>query len=758
MTAYSTRQRDRLWSLLPAWLREQDAPERVGDDAPPGPLQALLAVIEAQADAVDADITQLANDAFVETCEPWVIPYIGDLVGTTPLFDESRVKGGDSAAEIFTDLQGPSLRPLIGLGNRADVAKTIYYRRRKGTLPMLEELARDVTGWPAHAVAFFQQLQWNQWLRNHVRPQALQAPDVRAVEPLDRLGGAFDTACRTVDVRAIAVDEGWYGIKKIGFFLWRLKAHRLERVDARRAGAAGDFRWRFSPLGQDAPVFSAQRREDDETGLTTRKHVPQAISHPTIFADLKAALAVAPVPDFSEFYGIFDPFAGLVLAEGRAMMVFIAGVPVPLARIRCRNLASWGQPAGDIVGIDVESGRIALGPVAAVAAAAGGVTVWYHGGFPGDLGGGPYRRRAWLLAPPVGTIVLPVDASGAPGTFGSIAAALVEWVVRGRPDCIVRVRDNRTYVDAIAIEPFDGRFIAIEAADGARPHLRLPRPLVISGNHDTAGVTLGGLLIEGRIEISGSLGALRLIHTTLVPGVSIAVPDPVGPLPAPLPSVTAAMTKADGSLANAELRVEAAFSVLGPLRLPDHARGLVLLDCVVDGVGTPALAGVGAGAFGPAARIERTTLRGAVRLRQIDLGSDSIFDGTVTVLRRQVGCVRFSWVSEASVTPRRYRCQPDLAVRRAIDAAGSLTAAQLAVLRAQIALRVQPEYVAEAYGQPAYLQLSGRVAVEIATGSEDGAEMGVWCHLKQPQRLANLQLRLEEYLPFGLSAAAIPVN
>jgi hypothetical protein len=765
MTAYSTRDRDRLFNLLPAWLREADAPDRTGADAPPGPLQALLAVIEREADAVDADITQLANDAFVETCEPWVIPYIGDLVGTTPLFDDSRVRGGDSAAEVFTDLQGPSLKPVIGLGNRADVAKTIYYRRRKGTLPMLEELARDVTGWPAHAVEFFQHLQWSQWLRNHVRPQALQTPDLRAVEPLDRIDGPFDTSCRTIDVRAITVDEGWYGIRKIGFFLWRLKSHRLTRLDARRQGGAGDFRWRCSPLGQDAPLFSAQRREDAASGLTERRHVPQAISHATFFADLRLALAQSPVPDFSEYYGLFEPFPALVLADGRAIMVFIAGQPVPLARIRCRNLSAWGQPAANIVGIDTASGRIALGPVAAAAAAAAppgnAVTVWIHHGFPGDLGGGPYRRRPWLISPPAGTVVLPVDASGDPQTFLTIAAARAQWVILGRPDCIIRVRDNRTYGDPLAIEPASGSFIAIEAADGARPHLRLPRPLLITGDHDDASVTLGGLLVEGRIEIAGSLGRLRLIHTTLVPGGCIAVADPAAPPPPPapvLPSVTAAEARADGTPANTELQLQAAFSVMGGLRLPEHARALVLFDCAVDGAGIAALAGPAVNSFGPAARIERTTLRGAVRLRQIDLGSDSIFDGTVAVLRRQVGCLRFSWVSEAALTPRRYRCQPDLAVRRAIEAAGPLTPAQLALLPQQVALRVRPEYVSEAYGQPEYLQLSGGGPVEIATGSEDGAEMGVWCHLKQPQCAANLTLRLEEYLPFWLSAALIPVT
>ncbi len=134
------------------------------------------------------------------------------------------------------------------------------------------------------------------------------------------------------------------------------------------------------------------------------------------------------------------------------------------------------------------------------------------------------------------------------------------------------------------------------------------------------------------------------------------------------------------------------------------------------------------------------------------------FDGLVVALRRQVGCIRFSYVSEVSQTPRRYRCQPDLAIRKAIEAAGALTPAQKILLRQQVAARVKPEYTAEAYGQPAYLQLHRNGPEEIAAGAEDGSEMGVWCHLKQPQREANLRLRLEEYLPFGLESGLIRVT
>lgn len=762
MSSYSTAIRDKLFQLLPAYVRELDGPDRLNELDPPGPLQALLRVIEEQADAIDGDITQLFNDAFIETCEPWVIPYIGDLVGTTPLFDESRVRGGESAKELFGNLNGPSFRPQIGLGNRADVAKTIYFRRRKGTLPMLEELARDVTGWPAHAVEFFQRLQWSQRIKNHLRMHALGTPNLRSVAKLDRLDGAFDETCRTVDVRPIAESGGWYGIRKIGFFLWRLVAHRYEAVDARRQGGAGDFRWRFSPLGQDAPLFSARRREDEESGLTQRRHVPQAISRAEFHEDMRSALLQPVIPDFGEYYGLFDPFPGIVLADERAIMIFIGGAPAPLSRILCRNLDAWAQPAGDQVAIDVATGRISLGPVAAAAAAAGGVRVYFHHGFPGNLGGGPYRRRAWLIRPAANVQILEVNDSGDPGTFGTIAAALAQWAgPLARPNCTIRVGDNRTYADAISIEPADGRFIAIEAADGSRPHLLLPQPLTITGNHDTASVTLGGLLIEGRVQISGSLGRLRLIHTTLVPAGSIAASDPALPPPPPTPvqpSISAAESRADGGPANTELRIEAAFSIMGALRIPDHAERVTLLDCAVDGVGETAIAGPAANSFGPACHIERSTIRGQVNVRQVDLATDSIFDGLVVVQRQQTGCIRFSYVPSNAITPRRYRCQPDLAIRVALKAAGPLAPPAAAALRAEIALRVQPEYTTEAYGQPAWLQLARSAPDEIVTGSEDGAEMGVWCHLKQPQRAQNLKIRLEEYLPFGLEPALIRVT
>jgi hypothetical protein len=52
---------------------------------------------------------------------------------------------------------------------------------------------------------------------------------------------------------------------------------------------------------------------------------------------------------------------------------------------------------------------------------------------------------------------------------------------------------------------------------------------------------------------------------------------------------------------------------------------------------------------------------GELRTGLLRLASNCIFTGAVHVSRRQEGCMRFSFVPGDSITPRRYRCQPDAA-------------------------------------------------------------------------------------------------
>jgi hypothetical protein len=162
---------------------------------------------------------------------------------------------------------------------------------------------------------------------------------------------------------------------------------------------------------------------------------------------------------------------------------------------------------------------------------------------------------------------------------------------------------------------------------------------------------------------------------------------------------------------------------------------------------------------GPPTTLERTTVFGAVHLKELVLASEVIFTDTVVVQRRQAGCIRFSHVPENPQTPRRYRCQPDLALaqraqEQLLASEGDLSPAERALVQA----RLRPSFTSVHYGHPAYAQLGLTCAEEIRTGAEDGSEMGALSNLKQSQREANLRIRLEEYLPFGLEAGLIYVT
>src|SRR5215470_8343941 len=138
----STPNPDRLYDLLPVVHRLRDADRGY-------PLRALLQVISEQVNVVEADIAQLYENWFVETCQDWAVPYIGDLVGYTPLFDIGEPSGVQKPRALARE------RILIP---RREVANTVRFRRRKGTLALLEDLAAAVAGWPARAVEYYRRL------------------------------------------------------------------------------------------------------------------------------------------------------------------------------------------------------------------------------------------------------------------------------------------------------------------------------------------------------------------------------------------------------------------------------------------------------------------------------------------------------------------------------------------------------------------------------------------------------------------------
>jgi hypothetical protein len=718
---------DRLMKLLPAVYRARD--DRKNE------LRALLAVIAEQIGVLEEDLAQLYDDQFIETCAAWVIPYIGDLLGNRPLYDG----GGDADAEpreVFPDLAGPRFVPRVALRGRADVAKTIFYRKRKATLPMLEALASDVTGWTARVVEFFELLRWNQCVRNHLRLFSHGQPDLRSNEPLERIGGPFDTITHTIDVRPVSQVDGWYEMRNIGFFLWRLRSYELDDADARLDSG---FRYRANRLGLDAPLFTREKR-NDFVGVTELQ-VPGPI-RPTFFLeDLRRFNALpAPLPGASDIYGLPDePLPDLK----RSISIFVDGVFIKPELICAANLATWNQPAGFKVAVDVRNGRIALGDKYANGAA---VLISFHYGFSADLGGGTYPRSGWLVkqnpADPDDQIAVKKGTA-----VDTLAKALAQWVTGGRKNTVITIGDNRTYdetASTLVLDPPDKKRIVIQADTHCWPHVILNKPIDITCGED-ATATLSGLLIEGQLVVRQLSGRLRLLHTTVAP---VAGKPSLSTTPAVMNK-----TKVD------TFRAEIAFSILGAIQLPPNGRGVAIFDSIVDG----AITGYKANTPGPALRIERSTVFGRVFVRELPLATEAIFNDVIIVVRRQQGCARFSFIPRGSRTPRPYRCQPDLEIRTRDELEKArlgrdLTPAELKAIADVVYAFLEPSFTSVRYGDPGYAQLHLHAPPQITRGAQDGSEMGAFCHLKQPQREGNLRLRLGEYLPFGLVPGFIYVT
>jgi hypothetical protein len=563
-----TSGQDRLYNLLPSVYRVRDAEQ---DEA----LRALLGIIESELRLLEDDIAHLYNNFFIETCEGWVVPYLGDLLGVSgvqPVRDEA-------------------------FSQRALVANTLAYRRRKGTASVLEQLARDVTGWPAKAVEFFELLATTQHL-NHVRPLKGGTADVRNVDRLGPVGSPFEGLAHLADVRHIDNGRGKYNIPNVGLFLWRLQPYPVTQGSARAVADPGDGRYRFSPLGNDAPLFNRPQTETDISQLAAERNVSGPLRRLPLYEELESrrqALVEREVP--SEAY----------FGDQPVLQVFADGDPVLPEEISVCNLGDappnstdvWrrpaatrtyrpkrGDPAQDVpvkVAVDPVLGRL----VWLRGSDLPEVRVSYAYGFPGDLGGGPYERR--------GTLAIPGSASG-PGRWEATVkhgqrdetrriypdlTEALDDLPQAEGDAVITITDSATYAEAIDIAPAEGRRLTIQAANGAHPVLRCVSPrrdLVLrpptGGRQAGASVTLNGLLIEGGVRVdSGSLELLHIVHCTLVPGCRL---DRDGrPLEPDHPSVTVADP-------NRALRLEIDHSVTGGLRLPPAMEGLWVRDSIID--------------------------------------------------------------------------------------------------------------------------------------------------------------------------------
>lgn len=502
-----------LLDLLPALYRLRD----VELDGSPGLLTALLGSIESSIEAVEADLRDRYDDLFVETCSPDELVHLAALLG---------------------------IRELPGLRSpRTLVAGVIGYRRRKGTLAALEDLARAACGWTAKATEYFGLLTTTQAV-NHPRPGAVAVVGIRDPLPLRWLGTPFDHSLHTVDVRSVVSRRGRYNIPNVAVDLWRLDPV----VEPRRPAVALDAtRFRFHPLGVDAPLFSRGEAEGSVAHLAG----PRDATMPLRIIETAAAWG-----------GYYGPSGSFVVRVG--------GDPVAASDVVCTDLgdvgAGWGHtPATHPVALDPSRGRIAFAqpPPAEV-------EVGYHRALPMPLGGGGYPRDP--AAAPSTHAVLVTVAAGA-----DLVAAAQSVVDRGGVG-VVEISDSGRYAVPAPLPVAPAGALVLRAADGQWPVLT--GGLVLNAGPDAL-VTLDGVLVSGGpVEVTGSPARLGLAHCTLVPGGSV---DAGGRPQSPLaPSLVLRLDP------DASTDVAIDHCVLGPLLAPaDLARvnltSSILASAAADG-------------------------------------------------------------------------------------------------------------------------------------------------------------------------------
>ena len=745
-----------LYESLPAYYR-------VIDDEQGKPLEAFIEILAREGGIVEENITQLYENWFIETCDEWVVPYIGDLL---------RVKN-------IHEIDDASV-----YSRRAYIANTLGYRRRKGTAPVLEQIAFDITGWHSKVVEFFQLLSTAQNL-NHVRLHNSITPDLRQMNNVDLINTAFDQQSHTIDVRKIETEQGLYNIMNIGIYLWRLVSYPMDGADARLVPASIDIpeaAYTFTALGLDGHLFNNPQTEKDIVHLAEEINVPGLLRRRALHNELENArqlLVNGEIPTYVYFHESYPP----------VFQLFINGstIHVPPEEIVICNLESWHQPPvsknynkynddGTIsiiprsitVAIDPVLGRITFADPGAIS----DLTVNYSYGFSGDFGGGPYDRKTSLSELEDLTFDWQVGVSKdhspvqAELIYTSLQEAIDDWNGSGNKEVgLITIMDNRSYEKAVAddwiIQIPEGKRLYIIAADwpekddpsglpgvkfrpvgtynpeDLRPHLM--GDIEVDGTAPAAsssggGILINGLLIEGKITVlNGNLGSSKLDYCTIVPangGINVLDQD---------------------SIISLGLKQ----SICGPVEVVAEDAVVSIEESIIDNKTNSAIS-----VLNGQLTIDKSTIYGEVESQSLD-GSNSIFMNELNIERRQIGCVRFSYLPITSKTPRRYRCQPELEINaqiKALEELGPVTVPEKIAIKEQILNWLFPVFNSNTHEYHAYGQLGQATPEQITTGGDNGSEMGIFNRLQQPQREANLKIVLKEYLRLGLEAGIIYVT
>jgi len=733
---------EKLWEMIPAVYRNEDA-----KDPNPGVLRALVEVVARQFAAARRNSDRLWEDQFIEFCSDRAVPFIADLVGTR-----------------LVSVHNPQAR-------RVDVAKTVYYRRGKGTLRVLEELVADITGWDGIVVEGFRRLA-------RVRHGMDRKPgseagaltgtlsggwaDLRDPHGAELAGKPFDEYFHTPDMRQHCGTRGRYAIPKLLFHVFRLEVCHVHGGTAARVIRDDQEMFTFDPTGREIPLYSPRARQvygafDWSRQGSTVGHQRQW--HPAAERELPAPLtrfrlAREMAASAQAGHTGVQPWGDwLQVCEGPD-----GTDPVPAASVAVRELPCQAVFTPDVrLVVDPQRGVfqfVGQPPV-------GPVEVTYHHAVPGPIGVGAYQRAQDAAAAPESEEkkVEELNLNALPAT-GAI-------VVSGSGRCNAGPDAETAVAD-----------LSIRAQKDARPYIDVGDGWTITGQGSgtDARIELNGLWIGGvAMKLVGDFETVRLSHVTLDPGGA---------------GVPSLRLEVDGFVEN--LLVES--SVVGRIAVGSVGKleRLEIADSVVQSTepDEPAICTDGT------VDLTRTTVLGAIKCDELQ-ASEALLVGAADVANTQSGCFRFSaalgrvlfsvegsragtldgeqagddlraefqahgfalsaktmvWVQELGRT----WLVADIEGRRSYSIVNSGT-----MLDVYAGFRLPRPYeshfypdsvrflACRDYGQPGYARISQLAPEDIRRGAESGSEIGTFCSLVEPLKLDDLRAKLDECMPFGL--------
>ncbi len=477
----------KLWRIVPAIYRALD-----GDPTMPGPLQEMVNRIGAQAAVLRRSIDRMWEDQSIESCDDWIIPYIGDLLATR------------------------LVACLDARAKRLDVAKTIYYRRRKGTVGLLEELTSDIAARDARVVEFFRHM--GRTRHNFDPPIGLvPVPSIKsklsiappiAPPPLEvaeglsgmythtPMGGfadlrhhygatktntAFDEYFHTADFRLGRQSCGWHSIPKLGVFVWWLQTFGVPPTTPVAYKSCSN-QYTFDPTGREIPLFAATRRSGKAFGENWT--APEEWQLPVLVDQL-----------------LLDLRAGDLYPNGLSVL---EGSTPPYVLMAL----------GADVTVNADHGRFRLHR----APSDGEVHVQYHYGFMSDIGAGTYDQRYGGGEPaeppaPVQTIAgggtsLATAVAALPATGSVVISDSLTYGLPGILDC------GGAGVTSVAVLGKNKERPVIRAVAATRPEW------IIVGAPDSTLALEGIHLVGADVVLKGEFSTVTIRCATLDPGTS----------------------------------------------------------------------------------------------------------------------------------------------------------------------------------------------------------------------------------------------